>query len=522
MTPAVSDPHASATPDETLALGPLLYAYGYDAARERHALSVLLAVPEGASAPHLEAEGTGIDATEVDRIQGLTFLRYDFELPRAGGRYSVDGCTRRIALGGPEDDLRVAYVSCNGKEEGDFDRPPAERDAMWARLHADHKAAPFSLLIMGGDQIYADAALSAHPDVARWNETAPKRMPALPASAEAEEAVTAVFLDRWSRSVRSAPVAALQAEVPAIAMWDDHDIFDGYGSHPAEVQDSPIGQMMYRVARRIFRLFQAGGRDPAHAGTLTRALAQPGFHVLAPDLRSERRPDRVMGEAGWQATEAAFAALPARERVFLVSTVPALGPRLSLVEAVHRLIPGAQRYEDDLRDQWQSRAHRAEWRRFLQLAADHADGCGPVTFLSGEIHLAGRGEMRTPAGTLLHQLTASGVSHPPPPALFARALGALGALGEAPLQGYPISLYPLPGGRRRYVAERNVLLLERQNGVWRAAWDLEVSGRTDWLLLSGSDRDTDSGSGAGDARRRPDRIASPQDTPHAAERTAAP
>jgi hypothetical protein len=278
-------------------------------------------------------------------------------------------------------------------------------------------------------------------------------------------------------------VAALMAEVPVAAMWDDHDIFDGYGSHPLPVQESPVGRMIYRVARRFFRLFQAGGHDSGDPATVTFALPQPGFSVLAPDLRSERRPDRVMGPAGWCALEAGMAAAPAGRPVFVVSTVPALGPRLSLIEGLHRLVPGAQRYEDDLRDQWQSRAHRAEWRRFLALAARRAESAGPVTFLSGEIHLAARGEMPTPAGAVLHQLTASGVSHPPPPPAFARALGALGALGEAPLAGHPIALPPVPGTGRRFVAERNVLLLERREGAWRAAWDLEQSGLTAWLAL---------------------------------------
>jgi hypothetical protein len=279
------------------------------------------------------------------------------------------------------------------------------------------------------------------------------------------------------------------AEVPVAAMWDDHDIFDGYGSHPDPVQQSPLGRMLFGIARRFYRLFHAGGHDPVRPATLTFSLPQPGFHVIAPDLRSERRKSRVMGPEGWAATEAAFAAAPPGAPVFVVSTVPALGPRLSLLEGLHRLVPGAQRYEDDLRDQWQSRAHRDEWCRFLRLSAGHADASGPVTFLSGEIHLAGRGEMRTPSGTLLHQLIASGISHPPPPVAFARALGALGALGEAPLADHPIALKPIVPGGRRFVAERNWLLLERRGGAWSASWDLERSGRTPELALPGGSVD---------------------------------
>src|SRR3546814_35519 len=116
-----------------------------------------------------------------------------------------------------------------------------------------------------------------------------------------------------------------------------------------------------------------------------------------------------MGDSGWQMLRDALA--EARSgRVLLLSSVPALGPRLSWVEAVMSVTPRMEKYEDDLRDQWQSHAHREEWRRFLRLLIEtHTRDTTPVTVLSGEIHLATRGTMDTPEGPL-HQLVASGRS----------------------------------------------------------------------------------------------------------------
>src|SRR5690606_5667991 len=122
------------------------------------------------------------------------------------------------------------------------------------------------------------------------------------------------------------------------------------------------------------------------------------------------RRDRVMGEPGWRVLgDALAAAQPGR--VLLLSSVPALGPRLSWVEALLHITPRMEKYEDDLRDQWQSPAHREEWRRFLRLLIEtHTRGDTPVTVLSGEIHLATRGTMDSAAGPL-HQLVASGITH---------------------------------------------------------------------------------------------------------------
>jgi hypothetical protein len=172
----------------------------------------------------------------------------------------------------------------------------------------------------------------------------------------------------------------------------------------------------------------------------------------------------------------------AEERVLLISSVPLLGPRLSLVERAMRLTPWMEKYEDDLRDQWQSYAHRAEWRRMLRYLATFQEGGHDVTALSGEIHLATRATMATAAGPL-HQLVASGVAHRAPPRAYADVLGTLARFGESPLPGHPIRLHPLPGRRRIYTAERNYLLLRRENGGWHAAWDLERGGLTPELPL---------------------------------------
>src|SRR5699024_2160903 len=187
-------------------------------------------------------------------------------------------------------------------------------------------------------------------------------------------------------------------------------------------------------------------------------------------------------------------------KVLLLSSVPALGPRLSLIERLMQVTPWLEKYESDLRDQWQSRRHRDEWRRFLSALIETHDRHGvSVTALSGEIHLATRATMRTDGGDL-HQLIASGIAHQPPPKAYALALGALARLGEAPLARHPITLRPLPGRSGIYVCERNFLVLEREGGRWSASWDLEESGPTPPLPI---DSAGPAGESAKEARRFP-------------------
>jgi len=461
-------------------LGPVLLFRGFAAGRLR--LAALVGQPADATPPELRTADGPAQQTELHRQDGYRVTRFDFDLPAGGASaYVFDG--REIAVETRFDgDLRMAFASCNGQEHGDFDRPEPERNAMWARLAAEHARAPFALLLHGGDQIYADEDVKSHPLTKGWPDRLPREVTA-DQLFDIERALRRAFVERYVRLFATPTFARVACRIPALATWNDHDICDGWGSLGRSRTRSAIGQAMFRIAREMFLLFQHGAAEAdmpeLFADPEGVALGWhhrlPGFEIIAPDLRSERGRHQIMGARGWAMMETLRRG-PNEAHVFMVSSVPLLGPRLSLVEAMMRLIPTMQKYEDDLRDQWQSRAHRDEWRRMLALCLEVLESSS-MTVLSGEIHLATQARMRGGARDVI-QLIASGVAHDAPPQGYARALGLLAGLGEAPLSGHPIRIAPLPGQTRRYVAERNYLMLERRAGRWSAEWELERSGRT--------------------------------------------
>ncbi len=453
-------------------------------------LSALFIAQADVSPPPVETPGGVHDATVLARFDRATVWRARFELPSdRPSEYRWNGETYPVA-GDLRGDLRIAFVSCNGEESGDLEREGSERNAMWARLCRAHRDASFTLLLHGGDQVYADEITQSHPLSEGW----PSRIPDDPRPADLADLrrhLRERFLERYAALYAAPEFAWIAARVPSLMQWDDHDICDGWGSLKPSRTYSAVGQMLFATARESFLIFQqAAGdgdlpkrfHDPAgrHLGWRVRA---PGVQILAPDLRSERTRRTVMGAGGW-AMMGDEAAGQTPDRTLLVSSVPLLGPRLSILEALMRAIPRMQKYEDDLRDQWQSRAHREEWRRILRLVRDMAHSSGRnVTAISGEIHLATRAVMEIGNGLRIDQLVASGIAHRPPPGAWARLLDSLARLSEAPLAGYPIRIERLPGRRGRYVAERNYLMLERRSDRWSAAWELEAGGRTPDLAL---------------------------------------
>ncbi|MBO0903987.1 alkaline phosphatase D family protein [Jiella sonneratiae] len=471
-------------------VGPVLFSRGGDGRAD--ALRALVVRPTGEAPPTLVTEAGTVSPEIVTDAFGRTVHAYDFSLNSGvTGTYECDGVGRSVRSPAIAD-IRIAYVSCNGQEEGDLDRGLDERDAIWQRLADENAAAPFALLLQGGDQLYADDVLHCHPTVERWAAMPKTERGAVELTPEVAEALRRFYFERYLVTYSRPAFASLAASVPSIMMWDDHDIVDGWGSHPPEMLDSPVGRAMFAAAREMFLVFQMavspGETSPngfdATGANLGTAVRYPGLSVISPDLRSERRLERVMGESGWRVLETAFATTPPQDRILMMSSVPALGPRLSWAEFVADVLPGSSEYEDDLRDQWQSRTHRAEWRRFLSLLAGWQEsGKGALTVLSGEIHLATRGEMTLKGGGTMHQLVASGIAHPAPHPGYPKVLGLLARFGESPLKGRSIRIRPVPGYATTYAAERNYLVLERRDGRWSAAWELERFGRTRSLAI---------------------------------------
>ncbi|QPO11812.1 MULTISPECIES: alkaline phosphatase D family protein [unclassified Thalassospira] len=465
--------------------GPFLFARGANAKTAK--IAALVVADDGAEIPEFRANDRDVIApSKLASLFGRSYWRFDFELPsNRSASYSFGNKTYEVCtdLGG---DLRIGFVSCNGQEDGDLDRPLEDRNALWTDLGKEHAKQPFSLLLHGGDQIYADGVWECDEDIIAWDKAGRSERLATAFSDVMRDAVLKFYLDHYLAIYGQPQIRHMLARVPSLMMWDDHDIFDGWGSHKKWFQGSAVAKGMFDCARQAFCLMQlcctpddlpdmVRDREGISLGWRTDF---PEVSIVAPDLRSERTPNDVMGAHGWRDLPEMLKTVPDGNRILLMSSVPVIGPRLSLIEMVLHLSPRAQKYEDDLRDQWQSRWHRREWCRFLELIEEIANEHDhEITLLSGEIHVATRGTFET-KGKTIHQLVASGISHTAPPPTFARVLGLLAWIGENPLPGRPTELKPLPERKGTYCAARNYLTLLRKDTNWHAKWHLEGIGWT--------------------------------------------
>ena len=463
-------------------LGPVLRFRGAGAGRLRLAVTVAGPAPEG--------------VRPLGALGGLPFGGAELDLavpPGAdavalppGLRTALPELPAAVAVPGAEGALRLAFASCNGAEdEAALLRVPGGRDAMWRRLLARHAARPFHLLVLGGDQIYADAVWTL-PRLAAWRALPRRRRLAAPWTEAMAAEAAGHYRDVYARAFGSPAVRAALAAIPSVMIWDDHDIVDGWGSRAEAWQRAPVPQGLFRTARRAFALLQLG-IDPAAAPPASAGFAgTPGAgfgwsgtlgpaRIVVPDLRSGRTRRRVMAAAAHAHLRGA-AAGHGRAHTIVVSSVPLVNADLSAVERLVRpLMPVLDLFQDDLRDQWMSHAHRAEWRGVMDALLRAAAAGSRVTVLSGEIHLGARGTARRD-GASVAQLIASGIAHPPPPGVLAR-LHERFARRPWDREGVALAMRPVLPDGRRYVAERNWLeVTAGAEGGLEAVLHAEASG----------------------------------------------
>ncbi len=281
-------------------------------------------------------------------------------------------------------------------------------------------------------------------------------------------------------------MAELLASIPTLMMWDDHDIFDGWGSYSDAEQASDVLQTIFRVARRSFPLFQLH-TDPDAPGwpALPR---QHGFNallrlgslgLLVLDLRSERTQQRILSPESWEAVFTTLDATAELRHLLVMSSIPVVHPDLTFAQQALDALPGQQDLEDDLHDQWNTYNHRTEQLRLLHRLLDFAEAHGTrVTILSGDVHVAALGTIestRRPSAWLnagiINQLTSSPIVHPPPSRIVPWLLERLGREPRTLDRGITLQMQQFPGTDYRFIARRNWLSLDfdEQGRIW-ANW----------------------------------------------------
>ncbi|KAG8733397.1 hypothetical protein FRC11_006588 [Ceratobasidium sp. 423] len=293
----------------------------------------------------------------------FTFWRFLIQIPlgpnEMGVRYRVNmGQELEFFVPGLNQNMRWAAYSCNGFSAGvnqdDFrgSGHATGYDPLWKDLLDKHAQRPFHALVGGGDQLYCDAS------------------------------------------------------IPMVNMLDDHDLIDGFGSYPDNLQLSPIFRAIGSRGYFFFLLFQC-------------FTVGPQTRLLLLDCRAERKKDLVCSQTTYDRMFRHLHQLPQQvEHVVVQLGIPIAYPRMNFLETAleSKLNPftvlaqkgtlGLSGFVnkfnkdpellDDLNDHWTAKSHKRERNWFIEQVQAFAKARRiRVTFLSGDVHCAAVGYFKT-------------------------------------------------------------------------------------------------------------------------------
>lgn len=168
---------------------------------------------------------------------------------------------------------KTALLSCNNPYS--FSSKKVDRNNMWDKLNDESFKNETELVILAGDQLYNDNL---------------ERV--LKSKNIDREKLTKLFIRNYLIYFGIESRKKIMARIPSIAIWDDHDITDGYGSRPEQFKNKDNKKKwtdFFEVAQKCFIFFQAS-RNPSNkfSKSFTNYLDIKNTRIYLLDFRSNR------------------------------------------------------------------------------------------------------------------------------------------------------------------------------------------------------------------------------------------
>lgn len=453
--------------------GPVLYALGDVSGDAQYRILYYSAAP-----PICSVNYRPVESKKIFSLDDGTFWVFDFSVPIVDTaqehKYTVNNKNFSFFVPGKTtENLQIAYASCNGSEAESPQKDPFPgRNALWEHMAKTHKKNAYHILIQGGDQLYADSVWHEIPFLEEWKKLSRTKQYTCPLPhnvyKEIRDYYLACYMAYWSQP----HIKNVLANIPSVMIWDDHDIFDGWGSWNKRYQASPVYQGIFKAAQEAFYLFQRGCKVPETEQTAGIMVTLGHTAFIAPDLRTERTRKQVMGTAGWTWLMHALETVGKNKKhLVVISSVPLATSHFSALDPILTGFPSfiakrlpkkinPKQFADDIHDQWRVPAHRKEWLKILNTFLDFAEQTDTrVTTVSGEIHLGARSTIKR-NNVVIHQFIASGISHPPAHPILVWFCEWLSKGVQDISPDIDIQMkYFFPTGRKKYLRARNWLSL---------------------------------------------------------------
>jgi phosphodiesterase/alkaline phosphatase D-like protein len=293
------------------------------------------------------------------------------------------------------------------------------------------------------------------------------------------ESFRAVYCETWQRP----EIAAVLGSVPSLMMWDDHEIFDGWGSFD---EVTPADRAYFEAARTAFEEFQVRHNPPRFSDSYGFGWVSNGVGFLVLDARTHRswKDQRIIGRQQWAEVDAWLESQVAAglQRLYVITGIPPLHAKVAAASKLLEKL-GLNSLLGDVRDSWMAPNNGEELRKLLNRLFEFRKRSPrtEVTLLGGDVHVGTTARLRSRVpfhkrGDLdqpeITQVVSSGISSEPPDGLIRRMV-ELGIGPEA------VDMYQdlFTGRLLELPGNPDGLLLFRRNF---AVLELHASGTNGW------------------------------------------
>ncbi|CAF1328464.1 unnamed protein product [Adineta steineri] len=315
---------------------------------------------------------------------------------------------------------RGGFFSCNGFDSTvpDDIRTDLTFGTVWEHLNSVHEETPLHILIWGGDQTYVDFIFEDVPYLKEWVDMEWNQKWTCDFRDDLKEQIEQYHFNSYIQNWERPEVKNALASIPSIMMWDDHDIFDGAGSYPPLLHDSPMMTGLFKCAQKMRLLFQHHTTEEkarvhglfGYQGYNSLTQCGPDLVIIGTDGRTERDTNIVHHPESWNMI---FDKLENDiiniKHLIVVFPVPFSFVRFKLAENIFdhikkfpnrfRNVPpikqtnsifGLPELYDDLLDEWTNASHIDERNRELIRFQKFAERKRiRITFFSGDVHCCG-------------------------------------------------------------------------------------------------------------------------------------
>jgi len=494
------------TKDE-IKLGPLLGIEG----NSRYTVCFLSKIEYNIQDIVLEVYGSKklqeISLQSITRLESHFFYRFEFdvELFEKTNQITYEICKHSTKLRnvqgvnswefivpGTSVIPKIAFASCSGTENYPTDLKTKDY-IMWKRLITHHYQDllnySFHCLLLGGDQIYTDSIWDRVPYFKKHRLLSDNQI-IIDHKIKYEERqllekeiarfYEQLYIDSWSNNHMSQALAS----IPNVMIWDDHDIFDGWGSFSNELQTSDIFQLIFKVAKQYFEVFQV--RSNANQTLIAKDidysmhLTFRNYEIILLDNRSYRSEHSIMSDNQYKNLKKLLSQklfksindnhfLNKNKVINFVIPVPVAHldykKRTEALLKFWRQNRFIRSLHDDGLDHWDHEYHKEEQKNLLDLIIEFGNTHEPdyLNIISGDVHSAGAALVKNKENRLINQLIASPmVNHSP--SYFTRAMMLLSANKESQISEYKLSLQRFGSNWKKTIYSRNFGFLYKAQG----------------------------------------------------------